>query len=286
LRSPLTACSSGGGDGVPELPEVETTRRGVAPLLEGRRVSGVNIRDPRLRQPVPSSLPRRLHGLRLDRVERRAKYLLFRFEPGTLIVHLGMSGNLRVVPPDTTLKKHDHVEIFFDTTHSLRLHDPRRFGLMVWTTRPLEEHPLLAHLGPEPWDPVLDGAYLYGRARGRKAAVKNFIMDSRIVVGVGNIYASEALHRARVRPDRAAGRISRERYARIVAAVREVLEEALAVGGTTLRDFVKSDGEPGYFRGRLKVYGRAGEPCECSAGTIRQQVIGQRSSFYCPRCQR
>jgi len=271
---------------VPELPEVETTRRGIAPLLEGHKVSGVNIRDPRLRQPVLSTLPRQLRGLRLNRVERRAKYLLFRFEPGTLIVHLGMSGSLRVVPPDTALKKHDHIEIFFDTTHSLRLHDPRRFGLMVWTTEPLEKHALLAHLGPEPWDPVIDAAYLYDHARGRKTAVKNFIMDNRILVGVGNIYASEALHRARVRPDRAAGRISLKRYDRILMAVREVLTEALAVGGTTLRDFVKSDGEPGYFRLQLKVYGRAGEPCDCRNGIIAQQVIGQRSSFYCPRCQR
>lgn len=271
---------------MPELPEVETTRRGVAPLLAGRRVSGVNIRDPRLRQPVPPTLPRRLQGLRLTAVERRGKYLLFRFEPGTLIVHLGMSGSLRVVAPDTALKKHDHVEIIFDSRYSLRLHDPRRFGLMVWTDQAPENHALLRRLGPEPWDTAFNAATLYQRARGRRAAVKNFIMDSRIVVGIGNIYASEALYRARVHPNRGAGRISRERYARIVAAVREVLEDALTAGGTTLRDFVNSDGEPGYFRLQLKVYGRAGEACACNTGVIRQRTIGQRSSFYCPRCQR
>ena len=277
---------SGGVGVVPELPEVETTRRGVSPLLEGRRISAVNVRNPRLRQPVLATLPQRLNGLRLRTVERRAKYLLFRFDVGTLIVHLGMSGSLRVVAPGTALKKHDHVEIVFDAKYCLRLHDPRRFGLVVWTEEPIAEHRLLQHLGPEPWDDRFSGKYLHGCAHRRKAAVKNFIMDGRIVVGVGNIYASESLFRAGVHPNRAAGRISLKRYTTIVSAVREVLEEAITVGGTTLRDFVQSDGEPGYFRLQLKVYGRTGERCECKSGTIRQQVIGQRSSFYCPCCQR
>lgn len=271
---------------MPELPEVETTRRGVAPLLSGRRVSKVRVRDGRLRQAVPTTLARHLARQRLDAIERRAKYLLFRFEAGTLIVHLGMSGSLRVVPPETAFKKHDHVEIVFDDRHALRLHDPRRFGLVLWTEEPPATHPLLRHLGPEPWDRRFDADYLYERARKRRGAVKNFIMDAHIVVGVGNIYASEALHRAGVHPRRPAGRIARKRYGEIVAAIRTVLEEALTVGGTTLRDFVKSDGEPGYFRLQLKVYGRTGEACECDGGIIRQQVIGQRSSFYCPRCQR
>jgi formamidopyrimidine-DNA glycosylase len=271
---------------VPELPEVETTRRGVAPVLTGRTVSTVTIRNRRLRLPVPRNLPLDLTGLRLHAVTRRAKYLLFRFAPGTLLVHLGMSGNLRVVPPETALKKHDHVEIIFDSQHSLRFHDPRRFGLILWTERPAENHRLLRHLGPEPWDAVFDGAYLHRRAAGRRAAVKNFVMDGRIVVGVGNIYASEALHRAGVHPNRAAGRVSLERYGRVAAAVRSVLEEALAAGGTTLRDFLKSDGEPGYFRAQLEVYGRAGESCRCGRGVIRQRRISQRASFYCPHCQR
>ena len=270
---------------MPELPEVETTRRGVGPLLEGRQISAVKVRNPRLRQPVLASLPQRLDGLRLRAVERRAKYLLFRFEFGSLIVHLGMSGSLRIVKPGTAFKKHDHVEITFDSTLCLRLHDPRRFGLMVWTEEPLAEHRLLRHLGPEPWDEQFTGAYLRKGSHRRTAAVKNFIMDSSIVVGVGNIYASESLHRAGVHPNRAAGRISQRRYGAIVVAVREVLEEALEAGGTTLRDFVHSDGEPGYFRFKLKVYGRTGERCSCEHGTIRQQVIGQRSSFYCPKCQ-
>lgn len=278
--------SFGGGDAVPELPEVETTRRGVGPLLEGRRISAVNIRNPNLRQPVLATLPQRLAGLKLHAVERRAKYLLFRFDVGSLIVHLGMSGSLRVVEPRTALKKHDHVEIIFDANYCLRLHDPRRFGLMVWTEEPPEDHALLRHLGPEPFDEQFNGAYLHAGARRRQAAVKNFIMDSRIVVGVGNIYASESLHRAGVHPNRAAGRISCRRYNAIVLAVREVLEEALELGGTTLRDFVHSDGEPGYFRVQLRVYGRAGERCACKDGVIRQLVIGQRSSYYCPRCQR
>jgi len=271
---------------VPELPEVETTRRGVSPLLVGRTVRGVTVHEARLRLPVPADLPQTLRGQRLDSVERRAKYLLFRFARGTLIVHLGMSGSLRVVAPGTPFKKHDHVEIAFGPKHLLRLHDPRRFGLMLWTTEAVETHPLIRHLGPEPWDPAFDGHYLYRLSRRRKAAVKNFIMDGRIVVGVGNIYASEALYRAGVHPNRAAGRVSEARYGRIVEGIRAVLEEALTVGGTTLRDFVKSDGEPGYFRLQLNVYGRGGEPCRCRREAIRQVVIGQRSSFYCPACQR
>jgi formamidopyrimidine-DNA glycosylase len=276
----------GGDDDVPELPEVETTRRGVAPLVVGRTVSSINVREPRLRQPVPNNLAKLLTGRKLIAVDRRSKYLLFRFNTGTLIVHLGMSGSLRIVAPQTELRKHDHVEIIFDAAHCLRLHDPRRFGLMVWTREPPGEHPLLHHLGPEPWDPIFDDAYLYQCAKGRKLAVKNFIMDGRIVVGVGNIYASESLHRAGVHPARAAGRVSQLRFAKLIASVREVLEEALAVGGTTLRDFVKSDGEPGYFALELKVYARAGEPCGGCGEPIRSTIIGQRSSFYCPQCQR
>jgi formamidopyrimidine-DNA glycosylase len=271
---------------VPELPEVETTRRGIAPLVEACTVVAVTVRETRLRQPVPANLAELLCGHELRAVERRAKYLLFRFAHGTLIVHLGMSGSLRVVPPETAFKKHDHIEITFANERRLRFHDPRRFGLMIWSADPVESHPLIAHLGPEPWDEQFDAAYLHAAARSRRAAVKNVIMDGRIVVGVGNIYASEALYRAGVHPKRAAGRVSIARYARLVLAIREVLAEAIEVGGTTLRDFVKSDGEPGYFRLQLNVYGRAGEPCPGCRGLIRQAVIGQRSSFYCPVCQR
>ena len=271
---------------MPELPEVETTRRGIEPLVAGRTITAVSVRETRLRQPVPADLARVLTGQVLTTVERRAKYLLFRFADGTLIVHLGMSGSLRIVPPSTPFRKHDHIEITFAGDRRLRFHDPRRFGLMIWAPPAIEDHALIAHLGPEPWDDAFDADYLHRGARQRRAAVKNYIMDGRIVVGVGNIYASEALYRAQVHPKRAAGRVSRERYRRIVAAIRDVLAEAIEVGGTTLRDFVNSDGEPGYFRLRLNVYGRGGEPCPGCGGAIRQAVIGQRSSFYCPRCQR
>ena len=246
----------------------------------------MTVRETRLRQPVPANLAALLCGHELLSVGRRAKYLLFRFAHGTLIVHLGMSGSLRVVPPATAFKKHDHIEITFAGDRRLRFHDPRRFGLMVWSVDPVARHPLIAHLGPEPWDEQFDAAYLHAAARSRRAAVKNVIMDGRIVVGVGNIYASEALYRARVHPKRAAGRVSVARYAGIVLAIREVLAEAIEVGGTTLRDFVKSDGEPGYFRLQLNVYGRTGEPCPACRAPIHQAVIGQRSSFYCPTCQR
>lgn len=271
---------------MPELPEVETTRRGIAPLVEGGTVAAVTVRESRLRQPVPGNLETLLRGKELLAVERRAKYLLFRFADGTLIVHLGMSGSLRLVPPITPFKKHDHIEIVFDGERRLRFHDPRRFGLMIWSTDPIAQHPLIAHLGPEPWDERFDAAYLHAAAAKRRAAVKNLIMDGQVVVGVGNIYASEALYRAGVHPKRAAGRVSITRYARLVVAIREVLAEAIEVGGTTLRDFVKSDGEPGYFRLQLNVYGRTGKPCPGCEHPIRQTVIGQRSSFYCPTCQR
>ena len=271
---------------MPELPEVETTRRGLSPLLSGKVVQQVRVRETRLRQPVPRNLARTLEGLRLEAIERRAKYLLFRFETGVLIAHLGMSGSLRVVTRGTAYKKHDHVEFDLGKHRCLRFHDPRRFGLLLWTEDSVADHALIAHLGPEPWDPTFNGDYLYETSRKRGAAVKNFLMDGRIVVGVGNIYASESLFRAGVDPRRAAGRVSQVRYERICGAVREVLEEALTVGGTTLRDFVNSDGEPGYFRLQLNVYGRAGDTCRCGRAQIRSVVIGQRSSFYCPRCQR
>jgi formamidopyrimidine-DNA glycosylase len=271
---------------MPELPEVETTRRGVAPLLEGRRVLAVEVREPRLRQPVPAALPALLTGQRLRAVARRAKYLLFDFGAGTLLVHLGMSGSLRVVPREAPRLPHDHVEIDFGPRHALRLRDPRRFGLMLWTVGDPLAHPLLAHLGPEPFDIAFDTDYLATLADGRRGAVKNFIMDAHVVVGVGNIYASEALFRAGIHPARATGRVSRARYESLIGHVRDVLGEAIEAGGTTLRDFVRNDGEPGYFRHNLKVYGRAGEPCVGCGEPIRQRVIGQRSSFFCPRCQR
>lgn len=270
---------------MPELPEVETTRRGVAPLLCGRRVRAVVVHESRLRQAVPATLPGVLTGQRLLDVQRRAKYLLFRFEGGTLLVHLGMSGSLRVVDAAQPRLPHDHVEIDFGPRRMLRLRDPRRFGLMLWTVDDPAGHPLLATLGPEPFDEGFSGDYLHDLGCGRRGAVKNFIMDAHVVVGVGNIYAAEALFRAGIHPARAAGRISRMRYALLVAQVRGVLAEAIEAGGTTLRDFVRNDGEPGYFRHNLRVYGRRGEPCTICGQAVRLRVIGQRSSFYCAACQ-
>ncbi len=280
------ASCCGGGDVMPELPEVETTRRGVLPLLGGRKVTAVFVHDHRLRQPVTDGLASILVGRRLNAVERRAKYLLFVFEHGTLLVHLGMSGSLRVVPRKAPRLLHDHVEIEFGTERVLRLRDPRRFGLVLWTREDPAGHALLNKLGPEPFDDLFSGSYLFERSRGRTLAVKNFVMDAHIVVGVGNIYASEALFRAGIHPGRAAGRVSRVRYDALALHAVTVLRESIEAGGTTLRDFMRNDGEPGYFSQNLKVYGRQGEACEVCGSAIAMRVIGQRSSFFCGKCQR
>ncbi|MFA9461392.1 bifunctional DNA-formamidopyrimidine glycosylase/DNA-(apurinic or apyrimidinic site) lyase [Thiohalorhabdus methylotrophus] len=272
---------------MPELPEVEVTRLGIQPHTEGRLLEGARIREPRLRWPVPEGLHERLRGRRIRAVERRAKYLLLRLEPGgTLLIHLGMSGSLRVVPAETPPAPHDHVDLLLEDGRVLRLRDPRRFGAVLWTEEAPEIHPRLAGLGPEPLSPALTGTHLHRRSRGRKLAVKSFLMDPQVVVGVGNIYASEALFRAGIHPGREAGRIGRERYDRLARAVAEVLEAAIAAGGTTLRDFTSSDGAPGYFRQQLAVYGHAGAACPGCGATIEKAVIGQRSSFFCPKCQR
>ena len=270
---------------MPELPEVETTRRGIAPWLRGKRLRGAVVREPRLRLPVPSHLSETLARQRVCEVERRAKYLLLRCDRGSLLLHLGMSGSLRVVAEGTPAAKHDHLDLLLPAGRCLRFHDPRRFGMVVWTEDDPSVHPLLAHLGPEPLSGEFSGEYLHARSRGRKLAVKSFLMDGRIVVGVGNIYACEALFRAGLRPGRAAGRISRPAYGRLAEAVRATLNDALRQGGTTLRDFHKPNGEPGYFELELSVYGRAGEPCRACETTVRVRRLGQRSTFYCPRCQ-
>mgnify|MGYP001815368273 FL=1 len=271
---------------MPELPEVETTRRGILPWVTGRTVDAVTVRERRLRRPIPRSLAPALTGQRVDGVSRRAKYLLLETAAGTAIVHLGMSGSLRICRPAPAPDTHDHVDLVFDDGRVLRYTDPRRFGLLLWTTRDPLAHPLLARLGPEPLGADFDGAHLYRLSRGRRAAVKNFIMDGRVVVGVGNIYASESLHRAGIHPLRAAGRVSAARYERLAECIRGVLAEASEAGGTTLRDFTGSDGRPGYFAHHLNVYGHAGEPCPGCGAPIRQRVIGQRASYFCIRCQR
>jgi formamidopyrimidine-DNA glycosylase len=270
---------------MPELPEVETTRRGIAPHVVGRRVAELVVRERRLRWPVPQGLEARLRRQVLQRLERRAKYLLFGFDAGTLIVHLGMSGSLRMVEPGTPPGKHDHVDLVFDGGQVLRLTDPRRFGAVLWTGGAPQEHPLLAGLGPEPLSEQFNGDYLYRLSRGRRTPVKNFLMDGRIVVGVGNIYANEALFGAGIHPKRAAGRIGRERYGQLAEAVKSVLQAAIEQGGTTLRDFIGGDGRPGYFAQKLQVYGRAGEACPRCSAPILAVRVGQRSTFYCRRCQ-
>jgi formamidopyrimidine-DNA glycosylase len=271
---------------MPELPEVETTRRGIAPHITGRRIARLVVRDARLRWPVEPTLARTLAGQRITAVERRGKYLLFGLERGTLILHLGMSGSLQLVIADAPAGRHDHVDLRFDNGHCLRLTDPRRFGALLYTREAARQHPLLATLGPEPLADDFDGDALWRCAHGRRVAIKQFLMDSHVVVGVGNIYASEALFRAGVHPARAAGRVSRARCAALVVAIKAVLTEAIAQGGTTLRDFVGGDGRPGYFRQRLAVYGRAGKPCPRCAQPIRLLRQGQRASYYCVHCQR
>ncbi len=271
---------------MPELPEVETTRRGLEPLLVERCVSAVDVRDGRLRWPVPEALARELPGARFTALGRRGKYLLFETSRGTVIAHLGMSGSFRVVSGNLPPGPHDHVDFALDNGLVLRLRDPRRFGSLHWTHDDPLTHALLASIGPEPLSDDFDGAYLYARAAGRRVAVKSFIMDAKVVAGVGNIYASESLFLAGIHPQRAAGRIARPRMERLVAAVRAVLGAAIGAGGTTLRDFTNEVGEPGYFTQMLRVYGRAGEACVRCGGVIAQRVTGQRSTFFCARCQR
>jgi len=270
---------------MPELPEVETTRRGVAPYCSGVRVQRLVVREPRLRWLVPKQLPLRLQGQVIDAVERRAKYLLFQTSAGTLLVHLGMSGSLRVVSPEQSPGKHDHIDIQLHTGACLRYNDPRRFGCFLWL-EPAEQHPLLQELGPEPLSAEFDGDMLYRRSRGRRVPVKSFIMNGQVVVGVGNIYANEALFLAGIDPRRSAGRISAARYKVLADCIKQVLTSAIEQGGTTLRDFVGGDGKPGYFAQRLYVYGRGGSPCKRCGGALRECRLGQRTTVFCVTCQR
>jgi formamidopyrimidine-DNA glycosylase len=269
---------------MPELPEVETTLRGVTPHVIGRRVREVIVRDKRLRWPVPDTI-HEIEGCRIESGMRRAKYLLFGTKKGTLLVHLGMSGNLRVLTPDVPFKKHDHVAITLDSGRQLRLHDPRRFGAVLWITGDPLKHPLLASLGPEPLGEEFTATHLHAACNGKSAAIKVAIMDAHIVVGVGNIYASEALFMAGIDPRKAAGKVSRPRLEKLVQAIREVLAASIEMGGTTLRDFVNESGEPGYFAQTLRVYDREGEACRTCGAKIKRLVLGQRSTYYCPKCQ-
>lgn len=271
---------------MPELPEVETTRRGVAPHVIGRRVERIVVYDSRLRWPVPADLDARMRGRTIDRVDRRSKYLLFHAGDSALLVHLGMTGTLRVFRNPHPRRTHDHVDIVLDDGTLLRYHDPRRFGAMLWLPATRDGHPLLDSLGPEPFDAAFDADHFWRATRARRGPIKAALMDNRVVTGVGNIYANEALFRAGIHPGTPANRLSRPRLARLVDAVRDVLSAAIAKGGSTLRDYVGSDGSAGYFQLEYYVYGRAGEACRVCGSPIAQSRLGQRSAFHCPRCQR
>ncbi|MDD5056391.1 MAG: Fpg/Nei family DNA glycosylase [Sideroxydans sp.] len=309
---------------MPELPEVETTLRGIAPHLLHQTVSDIVIRNASLRWPIPKNLPQLLRGQTVRNLQRRAKYLLIEFDHGTLILHLGMSGSLRILPHGTATEKHDHFDLVLCNGQLLRLRDPRRFGAVLWHEGDVNQHPLLAQLGPEPITPnsllppcrgkagmgveslgnaastptlalplhgggnkpVFDAAYLYQSTRTRSAAIKLVLMDNHLVVGVGNIYANEALFRASIRPQLPANKLSKARCALLVQTIRQVLHEAIEKGGSTLRDFIHSDGSSGFFQQHYFVYGRTGEPCKHCGAPIKQIKQGQRSSFYCATCQK
>ena len=270
---------------MPELPEVETTRRGLAPHLLDQMIHGVILRRRELRWPIPDEVSAQLPGQRITDVRRRAKYLLLDTDAGSALLHLGMSGSLRVLPGDTPLRAHDHVDISLENGRLLRFNDPRRFGSLLWQPAGTL-HPLLQGLGPEPLDAAFDGDYLFQRSRGRRAPIKTFLMDQAVVVGVGNIYAAESLFRAGISPLREAGKVSRERYQRLATAVKDILQYAITRGGTTLRDFISPDGVPGYFEQELSVYGRDGQPCPGCGRPLRHATIGQRASVWCGSCQR
>jgi formamidopyrimidine-DNA glycosylase len=269
---------------MPELPEVETSRRGIEPHIVGTRISRVIIRNRSLRWPISRSVDRNLVGLTIASVTRRAKYLLINTKSGAAILHLGMSGSVFIVDRDTPAGIHDHVDIDFDSGKTLRFRDPRRFGSLHWSEEPLQ-HKLLKTLGPEPLEDEFDGDYLWSQSRGRRVSIKQFIMNAHVVVGVGNIYASEALYLAGINPRRAAGRVALHRYELLVSAIKDVLVNAIKAGGTTLRDFYGGDGEAGYFQQQLEAYGREGESCRRCNTPITAIVQGQRSTYYCKQCQ-
>lgn len=273
---------------MPELPEVETTRRGIEPFIIEQIIADVVLRQPRLRWPVRTDLAELLHGERIIAVRRRAKYLLLETAVGTLIIHLGMSGSLRVFTSSNVpnVQKHDHLDIVFINGSILRFHDPRRFGAVLWYIGAIEHHPLLAKLGPEPLSDEFNGSYLYDRLNKQKRAIKIAIMDNKNVVGVGNIYANEALFRSQIHPATSALNLTSAQYIILAEKIKEVLQEAIIAGGSTLRDFVNSDGKSGYFQLQHDVYGRVNEHCKICGQLIEKISLGQRSSFFCPTCQK
>lgn len=270
---------------MPELPEVETVLVGIKPYLLNQKISRIDIHFPKLRWPIPTIIKKILVNQTIKNLSRRGKYLLLDFDKGTLIIHLGMSGRLyilnKIIPP----LKHDHVDIFFNKGKCLRFTDPRRFGAILWTESNSEEHVLLSHLGPEPLSAEFDTDYLYNISRHKKVATKTLIMNSKILVGVGNIYATESLFDAKVHPLTPAGKLTKGQCAHLVVSIKKVLKKAIKAGGTTLKDFVNGEGNPGYFSIELNVYGRAGEPCTRCHSTLKSLRIGQRSTVFCPKCQ-
>lgn len=270
---------------MPELPEVETTKRGIASHITNQKITSVSVRESRLRWPVSTDLSLFLRNKKVHSVSRRAKYLLLEFEHGYLIIHLGMSGSLRICNNKEEILKHDHIILYFGKKLTLRFNDPRRFGCMIWTDQNPNEHKLLNKLGPEPFDTSFNADYLFKCSRKRKVSIKQFIMDNQIVVGVGNIYANEALFLSGIRPRIAAGRITQTQFTQLTNNIIRVLSDAIAMGGTTLKDFVGGDGKPGYFQQTLCVYNRQNEPCIKCKSAIKHIIVGQRSTYYCPKCQ-
>lgn len=271
---------------MPELPEVETTCRGISPHIMGKKIANVIIRQPKLRWPIPESLPQLLMDKTIQNIYRRAKYLLLETDSAeTLIIHLGMSGNLRITSTDIKHEKHDHVDFIFSDNSVLRYNDTRRFGAVLLTSEPVEQHKLICQLGPEPLSKAFSGNLLYSLSRNKTLTIKAFIMNAHNVVGVGNIYASESLFMAGLNPSRQAGKVSLKRYQTLAESIKIVLQQAIEQGGTTLRDFVNEQGEPGYFQQSLAVYGRANMPCRQCSTTITQIKIAQRASYFCSSCQ-
>ncbi len=274
---------------MPELPEVETVLRGLAPHTTGKRITGTRVREPRLRWPIPTHLDHLVAGKDIASMRRRGKYLIFQLgsgkQPGSLIIHLGMSGSLRLCPADLPPEKHDHVDLLLDDGLCLRLRDPRRFGAMLWSPDP-DQHPLLQSLGIEPLSEAFNGGWLHQQCRGRSTSIKALIMDAHRVVGIGNIYANEALFHAGIHPSTLAGRLSRPRCDRLAQAIQETLRKAIAAGGSSLRDFVDGHGQPGYFQQTYFVYGRPTEPCRACGTPVKLLRQGNRSTFYCPNCQK
>jgi formamidopyrimidine-DNA glycosylase len=271
---------------MPELPEVETTRRGIEPHISDHTIKDIIIRQRALRWPIPKLLAKKARGQKIKSVDRRGKYLLLRLDTGTIIIHLGMSGSLRICTAEASVKKHDHVDFVFNDNKVMRFHDPRRFGAVLWSSDAPEQHKLLLSLGPEPLEDSFNGKHLFEHSRKRAASIKSFIMNSHIVVGVGNIYACESLFLAGINPKRKAGSLSLPRCEKLAAAIKHVLNESIRQGGTTLRDYLRENGMPGYFAQKLFVYGKAGEPCAKCGHPIKRIIQQQRSTFYCTRCQR